>query len=42
MSVGLVTGAATGIGNLTAPALAREGHTVHASMRDPAGRDATQ
>lgn len=40
MSVVLVTGAATGIGNLTAIALARAGHTAFASMRDPHGRNA--
>ncbi len=41
MSVVLVTGASTGIGNLTVKALASAGHTVYASMRDPAGRNAT-
>jgi len=36
----LVTGASTGIGNLTARALAVAGHGVFASMRDVSGRNA--
>jgi len=39
-SVILVTGAATGIGHLSARSLARAGHTVYASMRDIEGRNA--
>src|SRR5262245_12809702 len=36
----LITGASSGFGRLTAEALARAGHTVFASMRDVAGRNA--
>ena len=40
MAVILVTGAATGIGNLASRALAVAGHTVYASMRDLEKQDA--
>jgi NAD(P)-dependent dehydrogenase (short-subunit alcohol dehydrogenase family) len=36
----LVTGSSSGFGRLTAEALGRAGHTVYASMRDVAGRNA--
>jgi NAD(P)-dependent dehydrogenase (short-subunit alcohol dehydrogenase family) len=38
----VVTGASSGIGALSARALARAGHTVYASMRDITGRNAAQ
>jgi len=37
----LITGASTGFGRLIAETLARHGHTVFATMRDPGGRNAT-
>jgi NAD(P)-dependent dehydrogenase (short-subunit alcohol dehydrogenase family) len=36
----LITGASTGFGRLFSETLARHGHTVFATMRDPAGRNA--
>ena len=36
----LITGSSTGFGRLFADTLARKGHTVFATMRDPAGRNA--
>jgi NAD(P)-dependent dehydrogenase (short-subunit alcohol dehydrogenase family) len=41
-SVILVTGASSGFGLMTAKALAEAGHTVYASMRETAGRNASQ
>src|SRR5258708_32993473 len=36
----LITGSSTGFGRVFADTLARKGHTVFATMRDPAGRNA--
>src|SRR5258705_884915 len=36
----LITGSSTGFGRLFADTLARRGHTVFATMRDPAGENA--
>ena len=36
----IITGSSTGFGRLFADTLARKGHTVFATMRDPAGRNA--
>ncbi|CAN7735128.1 SDR family oxidoreductase [Duganella sp. LjRoot269] len=41
-SIVLVTGAGTGIGHLSVKALALAGHSVYASMRDIAGRNAAK
>jgi NAD(P)-dependent dehydrogenase (short-subunit alcohol dehydrogenase family) len=38
----VITGASSGFGALTARALAKAGHTVYASMRETAGRNAPQ
>ena len=38
----LITGASSGFGQMIAEHLARAGHTVHASMRDIAGRNAAR
>jgi len=38
----VVTGASSGFGRMAANALAKAGHTVYASMRDTAGRNAAQ
>jgi NAD(P)-dependent dehydrogenase (short-subunit alcohol dehydrogenase family) len=38
----VITGASSGFGALAAYALARAGHTVYASMRETAGRNAPQ
>ena len=37
----LITGSSTGFGRMIAETLARHGHTVFATMRDPEGRNAT-
>jgi NAD(P)-dependent dehydrogenase (short-subunit alcohol dehydrogenase family) len=37
----LITGSSTGFGRLISETLARHGHTVFATMRDPVGRNAT-
>jgi nucleoside-diphosphate-sugar epimerase len=38
----LITGASSGFGRLTAEALSKAGHTVYASMRETAGRNAPE
>ena len=40
MTVSVVTGCSTGIGYSTALRLARDGHTVHASVRSEASGEA--
>ncbi|MGI5126971.1 SDR family NAD(P)-dependent oxidoreductase [Pseudonocardia sp. CA-107938] len=40
MAAVLITGASSGFGNLSARALARAGHTVHAGVRESTGRNA--
>src|SRR5258708_21516201 len=42
MEVIVLAGASSGFGRLSANALAKAGHTVYASMRDTAGRNAPQ
>ena len=39
MKIIVITGVSSGLGALTARALAKAGHTVYASMRDTAGQN---